>query len=297
MGLPPDEGIDEGIADAIVGVGRDSGMIGILAETARDAELVRRAVAGRVRMIHTANDLAAADLDIECLVFISRSGLLAERIALLREVERRLPWVPVILVTDREIAVAPLLSRVQVADLVWFEDVERQLAARIESACSASALLKLAEKIRRSTVPPALRSALVYSLREARRTPVRNVQELAAAVGCAPVTLFQQCQARARGRTTLNRFLGALSILRAQQLRATGAKWKDVSAQLGLPRETLRRKAKRWPGCNLLELERIPPDQLLAAFASEHFAPLLDATRSDPDGRSRFADAPPSPSS
>lgn len=259
-------------------------MIGVLADTTRDAELMRGAVVGGVRVIHTANDLAATDLGIECLVFSCRSGLLAERIALLREVERKLPWVPVILVTDREIAIARLLSRVQVADLVWFEDVESQLAARIESACGASALLQMAEKIRRSTAPPALRSAVAYSLREARRTPVRNVQALAAAVGCAPVTLFQQFQARARGRTTLNRFLGALAVLRAQQLRATGAKWKHVGAQLGLPRETLRRKAKRWPGCNLLDLERIPPDQLLAAFASEHFAPLLDAPRSDAGG-------------
>lgn len=259
-------------------------MIGILADTTRDAELMRGAVVGGVRLIQTANDLAASDVDIECLVFSSRSGLLAERIALLREVERKLPWVPVILVTDREIAIARLLSRVQVADLVWFEDVESQLAARIESACGASALEQLAEKIRRSTAPPALRSAVAYSLRETRRTPVRNVQELAAAVGCAPVTLFQQFQARARGRTTLNRFLGALAILRAQQLRATGAKWKNVGARLGLPRETLRRKAKRWPGCNLLDLERIPPDQLLAAFASEHFTPLLDGSPSDAAG-------------
>lgn len=259
-------------------------MIGILADTARDAELMRRAVAGGVRMIHAANDLTATDLDIECLVFSSRSGLLAERISVLREVERKLPWVPVILVTDRKIAIARLLSRVQVADLVWFEEVERQLASRIESACGGSALLQMADKIRRSTAPPALRSAVAYSLREARRTPVRNVQALAAAANCSPVTLFQQFQARARGRTTFNRFLGALAILRAQQLRATGAKWKHVSAQLGLPRETLRRKAKRWLGCNLLELERIPPHQLLAAFALEHFAPLLDPPPPDAGG-------------
>ncbi len=256
-------------------------MIGILADTPHDAELMRRGVAGGVRVIHAAADLTAADLDIECLVFSSRSELLPERISLLREVERKIPWVPVILVTDRTISIARLLTRVQVADLVWFEDVERQLASRIESACSGSALLQMADRIRRSTAPPALRSALSHGLREARRTPVRNVQELAAAVDCSPVTLFQQFQARARGRTTLNRFLGALVLLRAQQLRATGSKWKDVSAQLGLPRETLRRKATRWLGCNLIELERIPPHQLLSAFALEHFAPLLDAPPPD----------------
>ena len=255
-------------------------MIGILTDTPHDAELMRRAVGGDARVVPTVKDVVA-DLDIECVVFGSRSPLLAERIADLREIERRLPWIPVILVTDREIAIARVLSRVQVADLVWFEDVERQLAARIESACGASALLQLAEKIRRSAAPPALRSAVVHALREARHTPVRNVPELAAAVDCSPVTLFQQFRARARGRTTFNRFLGALAILRALQLRGTGTKWKNVSAQLGSARSTLGQQAQRWPGCTLSELERIPPDQLLAAFAAEHFTPLLDAPSHD----------------
>ncbi|MXW55973.1 MAG: hypothetical protein F4X22_13630 [Gemmatimonadales bacterium] len=53
-----------------------------------------------------------------------------------------------ILVTDRTIAIAPV-TKVQVAELVWFEDVERQLAGRFESACGAFALLQRTEKIRR----------------------------------------------------------------------------------------------------------------------------------------------------
>ena len=271
-------------------------MIGILADTPYDAGLLTRAAGGVTRVIHTASELTADDLAIECLVFGRRSWLLVERIARLHEFERKLPWVPVILVTDREIAIAPILSRVQVADLVWFEDIESQLAARIEFARGGSALVQLAEKIRRSTAPPALRSALFHSLREARRTPVRNVQELAAAVGCSPVTLFQQFRARAGGRTTFSRFLGAIAVLRARQLRATGATWKHVSAKLGSPRGTLGRKSKRWPGCTLSELDRIAPDQLLAAFASEHFTPLLDASPSDAEGPHGFADDLSSPS-
>ena len=252
-------------------------MIAILADTPDDARLLGRAAGGAPRVVHDANEIAADHHDIECLVFGSRSRRLAERVALLHEIERKAPWMPVVLVTDREISIAPVLSRVQVADLVWFDDIERQLAARIESACGASTLLQLADRIARSSCPRALRSALVHSLRQARTQPVRSVQDLAAAVDYSPVTLFQQFGARARGRTTFNRFLGALVILRAQQLAATGATWKTVSAQLRFPRGTLARKAKRWPGCTLSELERIAPDQLLTAFASEHFAPLLDA--------------------
>ncbi|WP_419163884.1 hypothetical protein [Candidatus Palauibacter sp.] len=256
-------------------------MIGILADTLDDAELLKRAVRSVARVRLTESELVSDDLNIECLVFGSRSRFLAERITLLHEIERKLPCVPVVLVTDRDIAIARVLSRVHVADLVWFDDIEHQLAARVESACKASVLLQLAEQIRRSAAPSALRAALEYSLREARRTPIRNVQELAAAVSYSPVTLFQQFRARAGGRTTLNRFLSALAILRARQLRATGAKWKGVSAQLGIPRGTLGRKSQRWPGCTLSELERIPLYQLLAVFASEHLTPLLDASPSD----------------
>ena len=262
-------------------------MIGILADTRADTRLLQRAVGGVARVFHTAGELTATELDIECLVLSSRSRLLSERIPLLREIERKLPWVPVILVTDREIAIAPVLSRVQVADLVWFEDVQRRLATRIESARGASALVQLAERVRRSTAPAALRSALVHSLIETRRVPIHNVQQLAAAVGYSPVTLFQQFRARARGRTTLSRFLGALAILRAQELRRTERTWKNVSARLGLPRASLGRKSKRWPGCTLSQLERIAPQQLLAAFVSEHLNPLLDSPRSareDPIG-------------
>ncbi|WP_428273604.1 hypothetical protein [Candidatus Palauibacter sp.] len=251
-------------------------MIGIFAGSAAEARTMSSVAGTEARVFRTVSELAEDGRGIECLVFSSRGRSLAARLDLLREIERKLPWVPVILVADREIAIAPVLSRVKVADLVWFEDVGRELAPRIEAARGVSALLQLSEKIRRSGAPPALRAAIVHSLRQARNTPVRNVKELAAAVGCSPVTLFQQFGARASGRTTFSRFLGALAIMRAQQLRALGISWKRVAEQVGLSRGTLARRSNRWPGCTLSELDRIAPDQLLAAFASEHVAPLLD---------------------
>ena len=254
----------------------DPGMIGIFAGSAAEARAMSSAAGTAARRFRTVAELVDEGRGIECLVFSSRGRSLATRLDLLREIERKLPWVPVILVADREIAIAPVLSRVKVADLVWFEDVGRQLAPRIEAARGGSALLQLAEKIRRSAAPPALRAGLVHSLVQARNTPVRNVKELGAAVDRSPVTLFQQFGARASGRTTFSRFLGALAIMRAQQLRALGISWKQVGEQMGLARGTLARRSKRWPGCTLSELDRTAPDQLLAAFASEHVVPLLD---------------------
>lgn len=251
-------------------------MIGIFAGSVAEARAMSSVAGTAARVFRTVGEVVEDGRGLECLVFSSRGRSLAARLDLLREIERKLPWVPVILVADREIAIAPVLSRVKVAGLVWFEDVGRELAPRIEAARGASALLQLAEKIRRSGAPPALRAGLVHSLLQARDTPVRNVKELGAAVDCSPVTLFQQFGARASGRTTFSRFLGALAIMRAQQLRALGISWKQVAEQMGLSRGTLARRSKRWPGCSLSELDRIAPDQLLAAFASEHVTPLLD---------------------
>ncbi|WP_425152614.1 hypothetical protein [Candidatus Palauibacter sp.] len=124
-------------------------------------------------------------------------------------------------------------------------------------------------------MPPALRRALVRSLRQAGSRPFRNVAELANAARCAPVTLFQQFRQAAAEPATLNRLLGALVILRAHQLRDLGLGWKAVGARLGFHRSTLNRKARTWPGCTLTELEPIGADQLVAAFATEYVGPLL----------------------
>ncbi|WP_419949216.1 hypothetical protein [Candidatus Palauibacter sp.] len=100
--------------------------------------------------------------------------------------------------------------------------------------------------------------------------------ELADAVQRSPVTLFQQFRQRVAEPATLNRLLGGLVVLRARQLRDSGLEWKTVSTRLGIHRSTLNRKSKTWPGCTLSDLERISPDQLLAAFATEHVGPLLE---------------------
>lgn len=233
--------------------------VSILADTPGDAELLRRAVGERGREFRSTSELLEGSLDTDCLVFGFRGLNLPRQVERLRKVQRRLPWIPLVLVTERSAAVARLLCKVQVAELVWYDNVGTELQTRVEAVRRASALNDLADKVRRSVDPPALRAALVYSLRRSTEKPVRNVQELGTATGRSPVTLFQQFRARAGGATSFSRFLSALVVLRARQLRNTGMTWEEVSGYVGFDRGTLTRKSKRWLGRTLTELDHLPP--------------------------------------
>ncbi|MCY3700192.1 MAG: hypothetical protein OXH46_11300 [Gemmatimonadetes bacterium] len=261
-------------------------MIQVFADTPRDADRIRRAVHGDVQVVENAEELATdlgcdhsrLDRDhgrLDCVVVGCHTRFLHERIGLLTRLERELPWVPVILVTDRDAKAAKLLASTRCSALVWFDDPAARLRSRIETACETTALAHLAERIRRSALPPALRRALVHSLRRAGSAPVSSVGGLAAAMRSSPVTLSHEFTARVDGGATLCRFLSALVILRAHQLRLSGSSWTNAGGRLGFPRRTLNRKAHTWPGRSLADLERITPDRLLSAFVEEYVRPLL----------------------
>lgn len=268
-------------------------MIGILAGTAEDAERIRRAADGDVRIVKTKDELRACCDGLDCLIVGCRSGSLWKRTQLLSELEQELPLVPIILVTDRDLNVARVLCGVKLSALVWFDDLRTRLQSEIETACHTTALSHLADVIRRSALPAALRTALAYSLRAARSMPVRSVEDLAHAVHRSPATLSQHFRTHTTGATTLSRFLGALVLLRAHQLRLSGTSWENAARQLGFVRATLTRKCRRWPGCTLGRLELVAPNLLLAAFVAEYVQPLLAAT--DPESLKRPAepDHPP----
>ncbi|MYA18292.1 MAG: hypothetical protein F4Z28_16785 [Gammaproteobacteria bacterium] len=210
---------------------------------------------------------------MECLILGCRHPILAKTIGLLRDIERKRLWTPLILVTDRQPEAVSRLSDVKTSAVVWFADLQTELPLEIEAARGSVPLLRLAEQAGEATLPPSLRTALPYSLRAVTDLPVRSVKELAAAVSYSPITLSKAFSNWRDGRTTLSRYLEALVILRASQLRSSGMNWKSVSARLGFARETLQRKSKRWPGCTLVQLEKAPPDRLLAALVEQFLQP------------------------
>lgn len=248
-------------------------MINVLARSENDAALIARAVGNAAQVVADAAQFTNGDGPVECLILGCRHPIQAETIEILRDVERKRLWIPLILVTDRKPEAVRRLSDVKTSAVVWFTDLETELPLEIEAARESVPLLRLAEQAAEATLPPALRTTLPYSLRAATDRPARSVKELAAAVRYSPITLSKAFSTWHDGRTTLRRYLEALVILRARQLRSSGMNWKRVSRHLGFARETLQRKSKRWPGCTLVQLEKVPPDRLLAALV-ERFLQL-----------------------
>ncbi|MYA32689.1 MAG: hypothetical protein F4164_05445 [Gemmatimonadales bacterium] len=198
-----------------------------------------------------------------------------EQIELLARLERERPWVPVVLVADPDPELARQLLRVRTAAMVWSTELETHLRRRLDAVRATWGLWSLAVAFDRSSLPPALRKALVHAVERAADRPVRNVRELARDVGCAPVTLFRQFGARANGATTLSAFIAGLSVLRVYELRRSGLHWKRVEQHVQLGRATITRRAKAWPGCPPAELVQMTPDRLFAAFTAEHVRPIL----------------------
>lgn len=256
-------------------------MIRVHADSSRDRALIVEAIGGTTHVVNGVGRFARDDIRVECVILGTRHPISGEKVELVRELQRNMPWVPVIVVTDDVAAAARWLTETGVSEVVQFEDIQAELQYWIDALCRNAALHSLAEEIQQSTLTPALRAALTHSLRAATDRPVRNVAELAAVIRCAPVTLSQAFRRRVGGRETLRQFLGALVILRAHQLRTSGHNWDTVCRHLGFARRTLHGKSKQWPGRTLGQLARTPRQELIAQFVSDNLNPLLNAPVSD----------------
>lgn len=248
-------------------------MIRVLADSPHDARRIAAAVGEEAKIVKDADSFTNGDGHAECLILGCRHPIPAERIELLRHIERNGLWMPLVLVTDPEPEAAQRLTGVNTSAIVWFADLETELPPEIEAARGSVPLLRLAEQAEKMTQSPALRTAVAYGLRAATDRPVRSVKELAAATGNSPITLSKAFSRWQHGRTTLSQFLQALVILRAMQLRSSGMNWKRVSPRLGFALETLHRKSKRWTGRTLRQLEQVPPDRLLTALVEQYLQP------------------------
>ena len=250
-------------------------MILVAAATPRAVREIRRAVGSDACIADSIVEVFEFDHTVEAVVIGWPGQLRSESIDLLARFEREYPWMPVLLVTDPDPELAKHLVHLRVTALIWFSEIETHLRPTLDAVCATRGLSCLAETFERSSLPPALRRALVHAVRQAGNRPVRNARELATAARCARVTLFRQFRAQVDGTTTLSAFLRALSILRINQLRRAGLSWKQVVCKMEISRATIAARARTWPGCTLGELERLAADDLLAAFTASHVQPIL----------------------
>ena len=257
-------------------------MIRVHADSSRDRALIVEAIGGTAQVVNGVGRFARDDIRVECVILGARHPIPAEMVELVRKLQRNMPWVPVILVTDDVSAVARWLTDTRISEIVRFEDVQAELQSWVDAVCRTAVLHSLAEELEQSTtLTPALHAALAHSFRAATDRPVRNVEELAAAIRRAPATLSRAFRHRAGGRVTLRQFLGALVILRAHQLRTSGRNWEAVCRHMGFARRTLHGKSKQWRGRTLGELARTTRQELLAEFVSDYVHPLLGGLASE----------------
>lgn len=158
-------------------------MIKVLAGSENDVARIARAVGKAARIVTDAAQFTNGDGPVECLILGCRHPIPAERIELLRDIERKRLWIPLILVTDRDPEAVRRLSDVKTSAVVWFADLETELPLEIEAARGSVPLLRLAEQAGEASLPRALRAALPYSLRAAVDRPVRSVKEATSFLG------------------------------------------------------------------------------------------------------------------
>ena len=255
-------------------------MIRVLADSPHDAALIDAVLGGTAQVVSDFSQFVNGDGPVACLILGCRSRHLGRTAGPLKDLERTTPWVPLILVTDREPDVARHLSDVRVWDIVWFDDLATRLQPCVDevmdAGCARVPLLRMAAEIEGLALPPAIRSALARGLRSAISLPVRSVTELAAALQRSPGTLTQEFRESVTSEVDLRLFLDALVIIRAHQLRTSGRPWEAVGPHLRLTPTSLYRKSKKWPGVTLKELADIPHGELLSRFASDFERPILD---------------------
>jgi hypothetical protein len=166
----------------------------------------------------------------------------------------RFPLHPVILVTRGDIGNARHLTTLAVEQVVWLEEVERELPSAVGRTCLLTHARTLSAAVRGAEhLSPCLREALSLTLDSPRALP--TVGAVATAAACDRRTLWTQWRATpAADDLRLQDFLGWVLLLRAVSAKTPGRSWADVADQLGVHPHTLGRLGQRLVGAPLREL-------------------------------------------
>lgn len=262
-------------------------MIVVHAGQQADVQLIRRAL-GEAHTVRVSSPDSRRDQQVhpcegtdglECLILCLRLPDLAKDRAAAERWIARFPHVPIILVAEEDTRVAQLSVRLRPASVIWLHRVLGDLPSAVDEVSWNQRFRQLSRHLEGLERPPALSRALGLALKSATSTPYRSVQSLARDSQCSPVTLSQQFSAVTERARTLHQFLSALQVLSGVYLKTAGTPWKVVSRDLGIARDTLRRKARAWLDCTLRDLEEIPPGQLVRRFERDWIRPLTQTRR------------------
>ncbi|HEY0021561.1 MAG TPA: hypothetical protein VGB24_01595 [Longimicrobium sp.] len=168
--------------------------------------------------------------------------------------KRHHPQHPVVLVTRGDMTNARALAGMTVEDVVWLQDVERDLPAAVGRTCVLSQSRTLADALSQGRhLPPRLRQALLLAISAPR--PVRTVSGLAAAVGCDRRTLWHHWNAACPGPLRVQDFLHWVLLMRALGGKTRDRSWASVAEEVGMHPDSLGRLARQLTGLGLRDLD------------------------------------------
>jgi hypothetical protein len=198
---------------------------------------------------------------------------------------------PLVLVTARDADNARLLKDIRADEVVWLQDVERELPRALRRAESRGLLERLARGFETSThLPTLLRHGLAHACRA--DPAIGGVADLATLVGRDRRTLWRLWHLTPGPSLgwRLEDLLGWLLLVRALSLKHPACAWVAVARQLGVHEQTLARLSRRLIGLPLSSLADRGEDAIARQFVEAIAGPLLaDGTICRPMRRSALA--------
>ena len=256
-------------------------MIGLYCSTPRLLTRVRRLLPNNVQVAVT-HDCLLADVlrpAPACWVIIAPWLFASHERTLIRGLCTRFPLAGMVLVITRDADNARLVRDLPVHELIWLQDLEKELWPAVQRAIEARRVEHVAHDVETAPhIPVILRRALAFALRSSGSCT--RVRDLTIAVGCDRRMLWRRWR-ETYGPTPALRLedvLGWVILLRAAGAKVPGRGWASVASELGVHEHTLARLAQRLAGRTLRGLAAEGPESLWALFESRVGVPLLNAT-------------------
>jgi hypothetical protein len=213
----------------------------------------------------------------DSLVAVLPGDVTTDQVRRLAMLQREHPDHPLVLAVDPNAENLRRLSRLEVAEMIWLEELNRKLWPALRQARTDGALHRFARRFEEADwITARLRKALAAGCRSV--PPPCNVAQLAALVRRDRRTLWRIWQ-DTFGPTPplrLQNFVQWLLLIRAATLRSTGLRWTVVAHDMSIHEDTIARMAKKLAGMDLRQVAAGGPVEVTRHFEQKVVARLLE---------------------